>query len=107
MQVQSDIMPQSPFEIEGEGIFVDVLFYDNIIPKEGQEGEQLYEYELYRIHKVRNRPGLSAAIESNYESWKDMAIAASVANSYPMPGIEDRIAALEEMEIERLMGGAL
>lgn len=107
MQVQSDIMPQSPFEIEGEGTFVDVLFYDNIVPKEGQEGEQLYEYDLYRIQKVRNRPGLSSAIESNYESWKDMAVAATVASRFPKPGIEDRIAALEEVEIERIMGGAL
>ena len=74
MKTESATMPQSPFEIEFNGEFANVLFFENVevIPAVEDEPEK-YQYDLYRLDGLKNRPSLIDSIERDVEGWMNMA----------------------------------
>lgn len=74
MKTESATMPQSPFEIELNGEFANVLFFENVevIPAVEDEPEK-YQYDLYRLDGLKNRPSLIDSIERDVEGWISVA----------------------------------
>ena len=106
MKTESTVMPQSPYEIEGDGDTVDVLFFENVkeIPPDEEDGQNRYEYDMYRLTGIRNRPSLSQAIEANLDDWISLA-RSKCAPSSPLPSLEDRVTAAEDAIFALAMGG--
>ena len=76
MKAESTIKP-APFEIEGQGEYVDIRFCTDIRKKElnHEEGtEDIWEYNECLLTDIRNRPGLEEEIETNYNEWLQLAI---------------------------------
>ena len=67
--------PATPFKIENirDGKCT-VLFFDNIEETEDEEGNTVYQYDLYVLDKVNYRVNLQETIENNYDEWLNMAI---------------------------------
>lgn len=67
-------MPNSPYEIEIDGEYANVLFFKNVetLPSEPDESQR-YQYDLYRIDGLKNRPSLIDAIERDVEGWISIA----------------------------------
>lgn len=74
MKTESVTMPVSPYKVEVNGERVNVLFYENIelIPV-GLDESQRYQYDLYRIDGLKNRPSLIDSIERDVKNWANMA----------------------------------
>lgn len=75
MQANSNIKPSSLFEIEVWGDMSTIIFYPEypvFVAKLDEEGDVQYEYEMHRL-EVPSREGLVDAVETNYESWLNMA----------------------------------
>jgi len=62
-----------PYEIEHDGETAIVAFYTNAVQVDAVEDKaEKWEYDVY-ILRIRDRAGLSANIESNYEAWLQLA----------------------------------
>lgn len=75
MQASSNIKPHALFEIEVWGDMSTIIFYPEypvFVAKLDEEGDVQYEYEMHRL-EVPSREGLVDAVETNYESWLNMA----------------------------------
>ena len=92
----------APFVISPIGDMAQVAFYENPVIVPVFDGEQ-WEADMY-ILQVRNRPNLATTIESNYQSWLDMAKAAEAATNPPT--VEERVAEVENKTatIEETLG---
>ncbi len=73
MKTVSTTMPQSPYEVELNGDFVDVLIFENVESSQNDDGDTVYKYDLYRIPGLKNRPALINAIERDIDGWANMA----------------------------------
>ena len=74
MKTESVTMPVSSYEIEFEGEYVNVLFFENVESISTEpEDVQRYQYDLYRIEGLKNRPSLIDAIERGINGWLNMA----------------------------------
>lgn len=103
MKAESNIMPQQPYTVDTRGAEADVTFFVNPIETE-RDGETVWEYDTYTL-TVDDRPGLEAVIEDAYEDWLTYAIEEEARGGLPEPTLEDRVAALEAMELENILGG--
>lgn len=101
MIANSDKKPSALFEIEENGEESSILFYPefpNIKEIVGEEGSVMYEYDFYRLDRVRTRPYLRESVESMYQEWLDMAMA---KEQEPAPETDkERIAKLEAKNAE-------
>lgn len=105
MKTESNVMPQHPFEIEGDGEFVDVLFCEDVkVISASEEREEHYEYELYRLTGIRNRPGLEGTIAENFEDWLSIARQNGISHA-EAPKLEDRISVIEDAVLFLTLGG--
>lgn len=74
MKTESATMPQSPYEVEINGEYANVLFFENVEQLPAELGEsQRYQYDMYRINGLKNRPSLIISIERDVEGWMNMA----------------------------------
>lgn len=80
MKTESDLIPLHPYELELDGELVNVLFFENIllvepVPAESGTGVDVprYQFDMYRIDGLRNRPRLAEIIEDNFDDWLSMA----------------------------------
>lgn len=74
MKTESATMPQSPYEVEIDGEYANVLFFKNVEQLPAELGEsQRYQYDMYRINGLKNRPSLIISIERDVEGWMNMA----------------------------------
>lgn len=105
MQTESNEMPQHPFEIEINGEFADILFYEDVKKVEAtEEKDAHYEYKMYRLSNIRNRPDLESAVEANFEDW--FAIAKQKGMPHiDTPKIEDRLSVIEDTVLFLTLGG--
>lgn len=74
MKTESVTMPVSPYEVETNGEYANVLFFENVesLPEEPDEPPR-YQYDFYRIDGLKNRPSLIDSIERDVGSWINMA----------------------------------
>lgn len=70
MQIlQNSVKPEKNFEIQNiNGNSCEVIFYDNIKEKQDDEGNTIYEYEMYK-KIIDYREGIEDTIEKNLEAW--------------------------------------
>lgn len=74
MKTESVTMPVSPYEVETNGEYVNVLFFENVESLPGEQDEShRYQYDFYRIDGLINRPSLVDSIERDIEGWANMA----------------------------------
>lgn len=105
MKTESNVMPRHPFEVEGSGDFVDILFYDDVkVVPASEEREEHYEYDLYRLSGIRNRSGLEGTIADNFEDWFSIAKQKGTPHA-EAPKVEDRISMVEEALLFLTLGG--
>ena len=102
MKAESNVMPQQPYTVDIRGAEADVTFFANPIETE-RDGETVWEYDTYTL-TVDDRPGLEAVIEDTYEDWLVYAMEQEAYEAEP-PTLEDRVAAIEAIELEKLLGG--
>ena len=78
MKAESTIKPVAPFKIENIGEeYVNIRFYTDVIKKEvidEEDDTEIWQYNEYLLQNIRNRLGLKENIETNYDSWLQMAI---------------------------------
>lgn len=78
MKAESTIKPVAPFKIENIGKeYVNIRFYTDVIKKEvidEEDDTEIWQYNEYLLQNIRNRSGLKENIETNYDSWLQMAI---------------------------------
>lgn len=91
MKALSDTVP-IPIIIDKVGDIAHVSLTENVV-----ETEDGFEHDYYLI-KVKHRDSLMEDIESNIELWLNRAKQANVQK----PTIEERLSALEQLELERL-----
>lgn len=98
MKTQSTIKPPlSGFLIEQiNGNKCNVHIYENVI----YDGD-IYEYDLYILENIPYHDRLGENIETSKTAWVEMA----KGKLTPEPTIEERLQALETMELERILGG--
>lgn len=74
MKTESVTMPVSPYDVEINGEYANVLFFENVesLPREPDEPPR-YQYDFYRIDGLKNRPSLIDSIERDVGSWINMA----------------------------------
>ena len=93
MKAESTVMPVAPYEIEFDGELVDIIFFENVEPKEVAEDEvEKWEYDEYRL-RIRNRDNLEAVLDNNYEAW--LAAAKEKENEIPEETDKEKIVRLE------------
>lgn len=68
MKAESNISPVAPFEIEFNGSYADVIFFENITEATDENSEKKFVYDTYRL-TVPTRSNLAATIENNFEAW--------------------------------------
>jgi hypothetical protein len=103
VKVEMSGMPGSPYEIIIKGGAAYVNFFENAV--EIPEGEQpKWTCDTYQL-AVKNRLGLEASIQANYEKW---LAAAKAKEAIPQPLTEgERIALVEGAVLELILGGAV
>ena len=102
MKAESNIMPQQPYTVDTRGAEADVTFFVNPIETE-RDGETVWEYDTYTM-TVYDRPGLESTIEEAYEDWLVYAMEQEAYEAETIT-LEDRVAAIEAIELEKLLGG--
>ena len=102
MKAESNVMPQHPFVIDRRGAVADITFFENAKETQKEDGPA-WEYDVYAL-TVDDRPGLESTIEEAYEDWLVYAMEQE-AYEAETPTLEDRVAALEAIELEKLLGG--
>lgn len=68
MKAESNTSPIAPYDLEFHGETADIIFYENVVEAETEEGEPRYTYDTYRM-TVRNRPTLISDLDSNIQTW--------------------------------------
>ena len=102
MKAESVIKPKK-FTIDKVGADAHISFFDNIkkVTKTFDDtAQEVYEYDHLTV-VVPYRKGLGAEIELNYVDWLTLARADKIITQ---PTLEERMDALEEMELERMLG---
>lgn len=94
MKAYSDNAPK-PITIDVIGDIAHVSLTENVV-----ETEAGFEHDYYLV-KVQNRDSLMSDIESNLEVWLERAKLANASK----PSIEERLSALEQIELERILYG--
>ena len=102
MKAESNVMPQHPFVIDRRGAVADITFFENAKETQKEDGPA-WEYDVYAL-TVDDRPGLESTIEENFAAWLVYAMEQE-AYEAETPTLEDRVAALEAIELEKLFGG--
>ena len=102
MKAESNVMPQGPFSVDRRGGQADVTFFRNV-KEEDQDGATIWHYDTHTL-TVDDREDLEAIIEEAYEDWLVYAMERE-AYEAETPTLEDRVAALEAIELEKLLGG--
>lgn len=73
MKAESTVMPVSLYEIEYDGEIAKITFYENVQPKEVEEGEsEKWAYDMYRLDLI-DRDNLNANLDSNLAVWVQTA----------------------------------
>ncbi len=98
MKAESTVMPVAPYEIEYDGEWAVITFFENVVPVAVEEDEaQKWEYDEYRL-RIKNRDNLIATLDSHYADWVDFAKASE--NVVPEETDREKIARLEKEKAE-------
>jgi hypothetical protein len=101
LRAESTVKPVAPYELEFDGDWVDITFYQNIEQAEAEEGEaEKWQYDEYRL-RVRNRHNLIASLNNSYDEW--LAMAKAKEREMEPPTAEGRIDALESAILYLMM----
>ena len=78
-----------------------ITFYEEVKEKQSEEG-MVFEYESYELPILIDQV---KSVEQNYKELLSLAKNQSV--NYKKPSIEERLEAVERMQLESIMGGLL
>lgn len=100
MKAESNIRPPK-YNIDKTDKLAIVTFYEEVKEKQSEEG-LVFEYESYEL------PILIDQVESIEQNYKYLlSLAKNQSINYKKPSIEERLEAVERMQLESIMGGLL
>ena len=100
MKAESNVRPPK-YNIDKTDKLAVITFYENVIEKQNEEGT-VFEYDSYELPILIDQ---SKLIDKNYNELLSLAKNQSI--NYKKPSIEERLEAVERMQLESIMGGLL